>query len=112
MQASFARGISVAAFHVMRNGKYRVVQLLSVTVILAAEILLSFILIWLVEGGGVIACGKGIFDDPNWFVEVVVLVGVPFGAIAASVILFLWCSARCGSTLKLTDSIATGESWP
>jgi len=79
----------------MRTAKYRLVQVISVAVILAAEILLSLILVWLVGAHGVIACGKGVFDDPNWFRSVVGLVGIPFGAIGAGVALFLWCSAKC-----------------
>lgn len=85
---------------VMNAGIYRVVQVLSVTVMLAAEILLSFILVWLIEGHGVIACGKGVFDDPNWFLAVVLFTGIPLSVIGASITLFLWCSSkRLGKSL-------------
>jgi len=79
---------------VMNAGTYRIIQVPSVTVILAAEILLSFILIWLVEGHGIIACGKGVFDDPKWFLDVILLVGIPLSVMGGSTMLFLWCSSK------------------
>lgn len=90
----FGRGISVADFRVMNAGRYRVVQVLSVTAMLGAELFLSFVLIWLIKGHGVVSCGMGIFDDPNWLLYVVVLLAIPLGVIAAGVTLFLWCSSR------------------
>jgi hypothetical protein len=78
----------------MNAGKYRILQVLSASVILVAAILLSFILIWLIGGHGVIACGKGIFDDPSWFLDVMLLIGIPLSVIAGSGVLFRWCSSR------------------
>jgi hypothetical protein len=53
----------------MNAGKYRILQVLSASVILGAEMLLSYIFIWLIEGHGIIACGRGIFDDPTWYLD-------------------------------------------
>jgi hypothetical protein len=78
----------------MNAGIYRILQALSVTVIFGAGILLSFILIWLVQGHGVIACGKGIFDDPTWYLDVMLLIGIPLSLISGGGVLFLWCSSR------------------
>lgn len=78
----------------MSAGKYRILQVLSASVILGAEMLLAFILIWLIEGHGIIACGRGIFDNATWYVDVVLLIGIPLGVIAGSGVLFLWCSSR------------------
>ncbi len=79
---------------VMNAGMYRILQVLSVTVILGAAMLLSFILIWLVQGHGVIACGRGIFDDPIWYLAVALLIGIPLTVMAGGGVLFLWCSSR------------------
>jgi len=79
---------------VMNAGKYRILQVLSASVILGAEMLLSYIFIWLIEGHGIIACGRGIFDDPTWYLDVMLLIGIPLSLIAGSGVLFLWCSSR------------------
>jgi uncharacterized membrane protein YhdT len=83
----------------MKPGKYRIIEALSITLILVAELLLSYILVWLIEGHGVIACGKGVFDNPNWFVYVILLLGIPLSVIGGAGILFFWCSGRrlCGT---------------
>jgi hypothetical protein len=78
----------------MNAGKYRILQVLSASVIFVVAMLLSFILIWLIGGHGVIACGKGIFDDPTWYLDVMLLIGISLSVIAGSVVLFLWCSSR------------------
>jgi len=74
--------------------KYRVIQGVCVAVLLLSEILLSFILIWLIKGDGVIACGKGIFDSTTWLFEVILLVGVPALLVFVAGSLFLWCSKQ------------------
>lgn len=78
----------------MNAGVYRFLQALSVIVIVGAGIFLSFILIWLIPGHGVIACGKGVFDNPTWYLDVMVLIGTPLSVIGASGALFLWCSSK------------------
>lgn len=78
----------------MKAAYYRAIQVFSVMVILAAEMVLSFILIWLIKGHGIIACGRGISDDPAWFADVLLMIGIPFSMILGGVMLFLWCSSR------------------
>ena len=71
-----------------------VLRVLGIVVLLSGELVLSWILIWLIEGRGVIACGKGVFDNPLWFFDVMFLVGLPLIAICGGGILFLWSSAK------------------
>ena len=76
---------------------YRVIQAFSIVVLLVAEACLSFVVFWL-SHGGVIGCGRGVFDEPNWPVTILPLVGVPFLFICGAVVLFLGCSSgvtRC-----------------
>jgi len=73
---------------------YRILQVISTIVILGAAVLLSFILIWLIGAHGVIACGKGIFDNPTWYLDVMLLTGIPLSVIGGSVVLYIWCSSR------------------
>ena len=79
---------------VMSVSHYRVLQVTSVLVLLAAEVILSLILVWLIRWHGVIACGKGLFDNPNWPASVIILVGVPGILVFGAGALFLWCSHR------------------
>ena len=81
-------------FVAMRILKYRIIQALSVIVLIVAEVLLSFILMWLINGHGVIACGKGIFDSPRWPLDVSVFIAAPTVFIVGAGSLFLWCSKR------------------
>ena len=79
---------------IMNAGTYRILQVLSVTVVFGAVVLLSLILIWLIPGHGVIACGRGVFDDPTWYLDVAPLIGIPLSVICGGGVLFLWCSSR------------------
>jgi len=85
---------------VMRLLTYRIIQLFSLVVLLLAEVLLSFILTWLIKGHGVIACGRGIFDSSTWLLDVIVFIGVPTLFIVGAGSLFLWCSKQCAASLR------------
>jgi len=74
------------------NILYRFIQAVSLVVSFVSGIVLLLILVWLIGGHGVVACGRGIFDSPEWFSEVSVAVGVPLGVLAASVYTFQRCS--------------------
>ena len=87
-------GTAVAEDVGMRVGSYRVVQTLCVAVIVASAFFLSVILTWLVAAGGVIACGRGVFDMPDWPLQVALLVGPPIGLMFGVGALFVWCSER------------------
>lgn len=78
----------------MNRTKYQILRVLAVLLAFAVGALLSLIMFWLVVGRGVIACGKGIFDSPVWPVEVLVLVGVPAGLLAAAIACARYCSRR------------------
>lgn len=62
--------------------------------LLSSAIFLSVVLTWLIEWGGVISCGKGIFDSPDWPLQVSVLVGPPVVLMFGVGALFVWCSER------------------
>lgn len=72
----------------------RILQITSVLVLLAAEVVLSIILVWLIRGHGVIACGKGLFNNPSWPFYVVAFVATPAVVAAGAGLLFLWCSNK------------------
>jgi len=55
---------------------------------------LLIILVWLICGHGVIGCGRGVFDSPTVFSDILLLVGVPISLFVASVKVFLKCSTR------------------
>lgn len=73
---------------------YRIIQATCLAVFLVSVILLAFILVWLIEGHGVVACGKGIFDSPTWLFDVTLFIGVPALLSFVAGWLFLWCSNR------------------
>lgn len=77
----------------MNTTGYRLAQALSVVILLAAEACLSLIVVWL-SYGGVIACGKGVFDTPSWPLDILPLLGIPLLFIFGAIALFLWCSSR------------------
>lgn len=78
----------------MRIGGYRIVQTFCVLVMFFSAFFLSVVLVWLVETGGVIGCGQGIRDSPNWPLQVAVLV-VPPGVLMFGVgALFVWAAER------------------
>jgi len=89
-----------ANWRVMRILIYLIIQVVSVAALVAAEVVLSLILVWLVKGHGVIACGKGIFDSPNWFLEVTVLTGIPSVLVVGAGALFFWSSKRVSLSLE------------
>lgn len=72
---------------------YRLIQALCILILLIAEACLSFVVLWL-SYGGVIACGKGIFDSPRWPLDIIPFLGVPLLFMFGAVALFLWCSSR------------------
>ena len=78
----------------MRILIYRSIQVISVAALVVAVVVLSLILVWLVKGHGVVACGKGIFDSQNWFLDLTVLTGIPSVLIIGTGALFFWCSKR------------------
>lgn len=80
----------------MRVGSYRIIQTLCVTVLLVSAVFVSVVLTWLVETGGVIACGRGVLDSPDWPLQVAVLVGPPVVLMFGVGALFVWCSERIG----------------
>lgn len=82
----------------MDTWAYRIIQVLSTIVLIVAVVSLSIVLMWLIQGHGVIACGRGVFDDPAWFLDIVVLVGVPASLIVGSGALILWSSLRISET--------------
>ena len=71
-----------------------VLRVLGIVIMVSGEMVLSWILTWLIERHGVIACGKGVFDDPLWFLDVIELVGPPLSAIIGGGVLFLWSSSK------------------
>ncbi len=73
---------------------YQILRVLAVLVAVAASALLSLVMLWLIAGGGVIACGKGIFDRPIWPLEVLVLVGLPAGLLVGAIASARYCSKR------------------
>ena len=87
---AFVSGLILARSPVM----YRILQVISTIVILGVAIVLSFILIWLIGAHGVIACGKWVFDSPTWYLDVMLLIGIPLSVIGGSVALYFWCSWR------------------
>jgi hypothetical protein len=90
----------------MNTWRYRITQSVCVVALLVAETVLCFVLIWLIQGGGVVACGKGIFNDPYWPLDVAVLVGTPTVVMIATGALFLWCSGRLAQIRKVVLSHA------
>ena len=76
----------------MHLWKNRIIQAFCVMTLIVSEVMLSFILIWIIEGHGVIACGRGIFDSPTWLLSLVVFIGAPTILMIGSVLLYLWCS--------------------
>ena len=78
----------------MRVGSYRVIQALCVTVLLASAFFLSVVLAWLVETGGVIACGRGVLDSPDWPLQVAILVAPPVVLMFGVGALFVWAAER------------------
>jgi hypothetical protein len=78
----------------MNRTKYQILRMLAVLVAVAASALLSLSLLWLTAGGGVIGCGKGIFDSPVWGLEVLVLVGIPAGLLVGAIASARYCSKR------------------
>ena len=83
---------------------YRILQTISVFVLLAAEAVFLIVLVWLISGHGVIACGRGVFDDPNWAAYVVAVVGLPGAFMIGAGALFLWCANRADLTSQpVTD---------
>ena len=78
----------------MKVGSYRIVQALCVTVMLVSGFFLSVILTWLVAAGGVIACGVGVLDSPDWPLQVAMLVAPPVVLMFGVGALFVWCSER------------------
>jgi len=77
----------------MNTNVYRVTQAFSILILLVAEGCLSLVVLWL-SAGGVIACGKGVFDSPRWPLDILPLLGIPLLFIFGAIALFLWCSSR------------------
>lgn len=78
----------------MKIGSYRILQTFCVTVLLTSSFFVSVVLAWLVETGGVIGCGRGVLDGPDWPWQVAVLVGPPVVLMFGVGALFMWCSER------------------
>ena len=78
----------------MRVGSYRIIQALCVTVLVASGFFVSVVLTWLVTTGGVIACGRGVMDSPDWPWQVAIMMGPPVVLMFAVGALFVWCSER------------------
>ena len=78
----------------MGSWAYRTLQVIALLAFLASTLVLFVILTWLIGAHGVIACGKGVFDSPDWFLQVVVLTGVPTLLVIGSGVLFNWCWKR------------------
>lgn len=78
----------------MRVGSYRILQTLCVTVLVFSGFFFSVVLTWLVTTGGVIACGMGVLDSPDWPLAVVTLLGPPVVLMFAVGALFVWCGER------------------
>ena len=78
----------------MKAMMYQILRVLAGLVALADGALLCMILLWLIGAGGVIACGKGVFDNPDWPLAVLVLVGAPLGLLIGAITLIQYCSRR------------------
>ena len=78
----------------MRVGSYRILQALCVTVIVGSAFFLSVVLVWLVGTGGVIACGRGVLDSPDWPLQVAMLVAPPVVTMFGVGALFVWAAER------------------
>jgi hypothetical protein len=78
----------------MRTVKYHLLRATAVLLALAGGAVLSFILLWLIGGRGYVACGRGVFDSPDWPLTVLILVGAPSGLLAAAVATIRYCSRR------------------
>ena len=84
----------LAPHKVVKARTITVLRVLGIIVMISGEIVLSLILVWLIGAHGVIACGKGVFDDPRWYLAVIELVGPPLIAIVGGGALFLWSSSK------------------
>jgi len=78
----------------MNKAKHQILKVLGILIALADSALLSFILLWLIAGHGIIACGKGVFDNPDWLMDILILVGAPAGILVCSIALIRYCSGR------------------
>lgn len=77
----------------MSRVKYQILRVLAALPAVAASSLLALILFWLTFGG-VVGCGRGIFDSPAWPLEAAIFVGLPAGLLMGAVALARHCS-RC-----------------
>jgi hypothetical protein len=71
------RACSLLVIAAMSGTTYRVLAVIAGVVGLADACILGLILTWLIGAGGVIACGKGVFDSPDWPLTLIILVGLP-----------------------------------
>ena len=78
----------------MGKTNYQILRVLAVLIALTVGTLLCFILLWLIGAHGVIACGRGIFNNPDWPIDVVVLIGTPSILFIGSIALIRHCSKR------------------
>jgi hypothetical protein len=78
----------------MSVGSHRILQALCVTVLLGSAFFFSVVLTWLVTTGGVIACGRGVLDSPDWPLQVLTLLAPPVVLMFGVGALFIWCSER------------------
>ena len=64
------------------------------TVVVASGFFVSVVLTWLVVSGGVIACGIGVLDSPDWLLPVAGMLALPFVLMFGVGALFVWCAER------------------
>jgi hypothetical protein len=72
-------------------------QILRVLAILTAildGLLLGALALWLFAGRGIIACGKGLMDAPDWFLSVVGILCIPLAVFGSAIWLINYCSRK------------------
>jgi hypothetical protein len=73
---------------------YLIAEVLSLVATFVSFVVLMLVLAWLFLGGGVIACGRGIFDSPTLFTDLAMVVGVPGVVMFSSLRLFFWFAKK------------------
>lgn len=75
------------------RGTLSTLRALAIVIAVADGVLLAAVSWWLLNGG-VIACGRGLFDGPNWPFMFFVLWVVPAAVLASAIALARYCTRR------------------
>jgi hypothetical protein len=78
----------------MHRNELHILRVAAIFIALVDAAWLCLMFVWLILGGGVIACGRGVFDDPQWPLTVLFLVGIPAAILAGALKLTAYCSRR------------------